>query len=378
MHRHRTTKFCVMDVVWTCLQVSSAALLCAATASAAASSGNDAAYAHMQRRVDIGAGRKLNLYCVESGAARRETVSEQVRESKQLGAQRQPTVIFESGLSDWSFTWAQVQARIATTTRACSYDRAGLGYSDPSRRAASAANTVDDLHRLLQRAALAPPYVLVGHSLGALYARLYQARYPAEVAGLVLLDPVVEDSTIRLDRLRRGAESRRLFAQVRVWQKCARDVERLHATEDWQTHCIEPDDRHYGTTLNAARRAIAQQPSYQRAQVSEALHYANGLSQKQLRAATHDDRSVPIRILSAPRRDPDENRIWLSLHQDIAARSANGLQITIPTAGHYIQLDVPDAVIEAINAVLESVGNGEAATKPIQLTPLQDISSPAP
>ena len=116
---------------------------------------DNTAYASAQQRVDIG-GRKLNLYCIGSGS---------------------PTVVFESGLSDWSFSWALVQPQIALRTRACSYDRAGLGYSDPATRSSRSAHMVDDLHRLLRAARVAPPYVLVGHSMGGLNVRLYADRF---------------------------------------------------------------------------------------------------------------------------------------------------------------------------------------------------------
>jgi pimeloyl-ACP methyl ester carboxylesterase len=89
-----------------------------------------------------------------------------------------------------------VQPRIAARTCACLYDRAGYGFSDPSPRAADANNAVDDLHALLQAAAIAPPYVLVGNSFGGASAQLFAWRFPAEVAGLVLIEPMHEDENV--------------------------------------------------------------------------------------------------------------------------------------------------------------------------------------
>ena len=97
---------------------------------------NDPAYAHAQQQVEVEPGRRLNLYCQGTGA---------------------PTVIFETGLADDLSAWALVQPAIAAHTRACSYDRAGIGYSDPGRRPADSANIVDDLRRLLVAASLKPP-----------------------------------------------------------------------------------------------------------------------------------------------------------------------------------------------------------------------------
>ena len=86
-----------------------------------------------------------------------------------------------------------MQPAIAAHTRACSYDRAGVGYSDPGRGPGDSATIVDDLHRLLTAASIKPPYLLVGHSLGGMHVRLYADVYPKEVVGMVLVDPSHED-----------------------------------------------------------------------------------------------------------------------------------------------------------------------------------------
>jgi pimeloyl-ACP methyl ester carboxylesterase len=102
-----------------------------------------------------------------------------------------PTVIFESGLMSTVLSWENVQAEIAKSTRAVSYDRAGLGWSDPGPAPRDAEQIVSELHRLLERAHVSSPFILVGHSFGGLTTRLFAERYPEQVAGLVLIDPVV-------------------------------------------------------------------------------------------------------------------------------------------------------------------------------------------
>jgi pimeloyl-ACP methyl ester carboxylesterase len=126
-----------------------------------------APYLHAQRLVDIG-GRRLNIYCTGHGS---------------------PAVILDAGAGETTLTWRNVEAGIAKFTRVCSYDRAGLGFSDggPFPRDANAA--VHDLHALLHRAGISPPYVLVGHSEAGFYDPLYADRYLQEVAGIVLVDP---------------------------------------------------------------------------------------------------------------------------------------------------------------------------------------------
>lgn len=104
-----------------------------------------------------------------------------------------PTVVMDAGVNSGSQVWTLVQPGVASFTRVCVYDRAGLGRSDPIPRPRTSQEIVDDLHALLTNAAVPPPYVLVAHSFGGLNARLYAHQHPREVAGLVLVDAVHED-----------------------------------------------------------------------------------------------------------------------------------------------------------------------------------------
>jgi pimeloyl-ACP methyl ester carboxylesterase len=102
----------------------------------------------------------------------------------------QPTVILETGLGGFATSqdWAYVQPEIAKTTRVCAYDRAGIGWSDPSPLPRDAQHIAAELHTLLQNSHTPAPYVLVGWSYGGLYVRAFADRYRDEVAGLVLID----------------------------------------------------------------------------------------------------------------------------------------------------------------------------------------------
>jgi pimeloyl-ACP methyl ester carboxylesterase len=99
-----------------------------------------------------------------------------------------PTVVFDSGSGSDGTVWGGVVADIAPLTRACSYDRVGLGYSTRTKRIRTSQDMADELHALLQAAELRPPYVLVAHSAGGWNARLFAARHPRDVSGLVLVD----------------------------------------------------------------------------------------------------------------------------------------------------------------------------------------------
>lgn len=111
-----------------------------------------------------------------------------------------PAVIFESGFTGGLFLWQPVQSGIAKQTLTLSYERAGLGRSDPGPDPRSAERIARELHALLAAKAIAPPYILVGHSAGALYVRVFAHMYPKEIAGLVLVDPATEEDYERMQQ----------------------------------------------------------------------------------------------------------------------------------------------------------------------------------
>ena len=309
---------------------------------------SDTAYTHAQWLVEVEPGRRLNLYCLGHGT---------------------PTVVFESGLTDETVTWALVQPAIAAHTRACSYDRAGIGYSDPQRRPGDSANVVDDLHRLLTAASIKPPYVLVGHSLGGMHVRLYADVYPKEVAGMVLVDPSHEDweeQGWKLDLQQRTRE------QYFAWDKqefqdqrdCAKAAEAgfVEGSETYKK-CVPPANPLLSDPINAAYRKTHLSVGYQRAQMTEQESYQHA-STAEVRAGRRWYGAMPLIVLAAGNRTgrrPDEtqahrdavNRVWFSLYDQLAALSTRGINRVVPNAGHDIPMTQPDAVSDAILEVLK-------------------------
>jgi pimeloyl-ACP methyl ester carboxylesterase len=109
-----------------------------------------------------------------------------------------PTVILESGLGNMSADWANIQPEVAKTTRVCSYDRAGTGWSEPGPTPRDPKQIAHELHTLLGKAGIDGPYVLVGQSFGGLYVRMYADLYPKEIAGMVLVDSSHPDMWTRM------------------------------------------------------------------------------------------------------------------------------------------------------------------------------------
>jgi pimeloyl-ACP methyl ester carboxylesterase len=211
-----------------------------------------------------------------------------------------PTVVFEAGLGSGGTTWAPLVDALAPTTRTCRYDRPGVGASDPVAGvdALSVGDRVDELRGLLEAAGIDGPYVLAGHSYGGMIARLFAARYPADTAGLVLVDASHEE------QFRPGS-----------W---------------W-------DD---GNTWRDARHGVDEEAS-----------------RSELLAAT-DLGDVPLVVLTNGRMTGDVEREWSTLQDALGAMSTDSLHMVAADAGHGIQDDAPDLVSEAVLATVDAARSG--------------------
>jgi pimeloyl-ACP methyl ester carboxylesterase len=298
---------------------------------------SDLSYVTPDRLVDIGGGRRLNVHCVGHGS---------------------PTVIFESGLGDQIRAWAMVQPVIGANTQACSYDRAGLGFSDPSDRPGTSENAVDDLHRLLAAASIKPPYILVGHSLGGMYIRLYADRNRSEVAGLVLVDPVSEEQGRRYAELDLSTKTLNDEYVAAIRSECVPAAVRgFEIGSAIYNRCVAGPDPRFSAEFNHALAANQATPAHIQAVWSEWTNVFT-ISSDQVRAAKRPFGDLPLIILSrAPfPRGADEtqemrdakNHLWMELHDDLARLSSRGNNQVVPGASHFIQFDKPDVVIAAI------------------------------
>ena len=131
--------------------------------------------------------------------------------------QGSPTVILESGLGGWSSYWALIQPALAGGVRVCSYDRAGLGWSDPGPQPRDARHIAVELHALLVGADVPGPYVLAAHSNGGLYARMFASLYPEDVAGMMLADATPTDLFDRLPATRASFDMFEQQARTFQW-----------------------------------------------------------------------------------------------------------------------------------------------------------------
>ncbi len=297
-----------------------------------------AAYPPRGQMVDIG-GRKMHIDCRGTGS---------------------PTVILEAGLgTGGTIDWTLVHDKIASFTRTCAYDRAGIMWSDPKNTPQRASAVADDLHATLKAAGVTDPLVLVGHSIGGPYTRTYVGRYGDQVAGLVMVDPSHPDQVARLGKVvsidvHPGQSSTLLnTASALSWTGIVRLL--MPRAGDGQV----PKD--------AADRMAA----YASTSVQGATTELNGFDDTMADArAVRSFGNRPLIVLTsmAPFKPEQLKGLkmtaqdgvrfkneWRKLHAEQAAFSTRGRQQIVPDAGHYIQIGRPDLVIAAVREVVDTV-----------------------
>lgn len=295
-------------------------------------------------------GRRLNFRCAGSGS---------------------PTVLFEGGFAATSLAWYKVQTQVAQDHRTCSYDRAGYGFSEPGPLPRDGAATAKDLDEGLRAAGLAGPFVLVGHSAGGLYMRLFADRRPREVVGMVLVDPSIEHQDRRFAAVFGPGAGNLDAIRARV-TTCLAAARRRALPSDTPALavCTPKPQPAQPAAVNTARMAEAIRPSTWETQLSE-LDSLWGATSDEVDAGRRSYGSLPLIVLTADgtyAANPAAARaaidqLWRALHQEIAGRSTRGAERLVTGSSHLMMLDRPDAIAQAITEVIAESRGGPGATQ---------------
>jgi len=287
-------------------------------------------------------GRKLRYFCQGKGA---------------------PVALLESGLGSGAWSWRTVQPQMARTTRVCSYDRAGYGASDEATDSRDIEALAGDLAVVAKAVGSGKPVVLVGHSLGGPIVRQFAYHHPEMVAGLVLVDPsgdhqIERFSAINPDFLKAQAMSNS------GTQRCAALLEKGPVTQSMPEYkmCVSPPPQDMPLDLTHFHDAYNQSPVHLRASLAEVNNALSAASGKQADAARHPLGPKPMIVLTAGKPNPTPgmsaedagkiNALWREMHWEMTALSTRARRRYVEGAGHMIQIDQPQAVIDAVNEVV--------------------------
>src|SRR5918993_5313980 len=296
--------------------------------------------------VDVG-GYRLHLACQGEGS---------------------PTVVMEAAIGETGLLWSLVQPGVAQRSRGCVYDRAGLGWSDPSPRPRTAALMVEELQALLATAEIPGPYVLVGHSFGGLLVRLYAARYPQEVAGLVLVDAAHEQQYQRAP-----TEIRELLPQLE--EQGRQQLEGLKAlivSGSLDAGMLPIPPQLPAAAAETFRALVAAGPKHVETLLAE--QQAVGAIHAELAAAQITSLGdLPLMVLShgqpmampglAEAVNQASEQLWQQLQAELAALSSRGRLVVAEGSGHYLQLERPELVVDAIAEVVTAARTNQDRTR---------------
>ena len=296
--------------------------------------------------IDLG-GYKLHLNCTGSGS---------------------PTVVLSAGSGDLSTDWALVQPKVAAFARVCSYDRSGTAWSDLGPKPRTIYQEAFDLERLLRAAGERAPYIVVGQSLGGMVARVFAEQYPGQTAGVVLVDAYSEDAQLslngKLTRMRLLAKDRPIPApRSAVTADDAMTATELKNSQDFikdfiGTPKIEPPFDKLPADAQRARLWAVLQPKSM-AGGDDYLAEVSAKVYAESQSKAHPLGDIPLIVLARSRSDyPPEVAAILTREHDaqqakFATLSTKGTEIVVPNAGHHIQLDAPDVVIDAIRRLVD-------------------------
>ena len=268
--------------------------------------------------VDVG-GYGLHIHCTGTGS---------------------PTVVIESGWGDMSASWGWVQPEVAKTTRVCTYDRAGMGWSEASPQPRNAREYAKELHTLLEKANEPGPYVLVGHSMGGFTVIVFAHDYPAEVAGLVLIDsqdlPAADAAAPQSPQKPGGTSLPSLMGgfMARI------GLARLLAGPLGSVENLPEGDKQAYTAFAVAPRSV-----------QTFLEEGMGMSEggAQARAVTSLG-ALPITVLS---RGKDQDAKHTAAQTGLLQLSTDSQQFFADQSGHPIMIEQPDAAVSAIVKMVE-------------------------
>ncbi len=262
-----------------------------------------------------------------------------------------PTVILEAGLSCTHLDWSRVLPAIAQKTRVLAYDRGGYGWSGPCSKPRNGLKMAAELHGLLQNAGISGPLILVGHSYGGLLVRLYASQYPQDVAGILLIDGSPENQ-------------REHFPRTKPWTK------RLRENLDWQIYRLRPILARVGLLRlrNLPNGYIAALPEEVKP-AATALGLSTGAydwlrteepaidrTNQEARSAILPD-PVLSTVLVAGNSIPikEYQEIWLRLQVEQSNKLPNCRYEVVEECGHFIHLEKPEKVIQAILEMVDTV-----------------------
>jgi pimeloyl-ACP methyl ester carboxylesterase len=293
----------------------------------------------------------------------------------QLGA-GSPPIILEAGIAATSLNWSILQPQLARVASTFSYDRAGFGWSKPSRRKCTLQQMSCDLHELVAALNIPRPYVLVGHSYAAYILRVYAQRFPDELSGIILVDPLTPEEWIKPRRfqrwqLRRGVWFSRAGAalgSIGVNRFCLWLLQRGNSAVPSRVLSVfgarasETGHRILGELAKLPPetvRLIRERWSHAEFFLTMARYIRTLPATAAEAAQSQIPAHIPVTVISGAHQPP----VRMAEHQAIAAHSLHGRHLVAANSAHWIHLDQPELIVEAFCEMAEKLNAEKLKTE---------------
>jgi pimeloyl-ACP methyl ester carboxylesterase len=275
-----------------------------------------------------------------------------------------PAIVLEAGIAASSLSWSVLQPRLAALTTTYSYDRAGLGWSSATERQCSVSQMADELHQWIDALQVPRPYVLVGHSYAAYILRMYAQRFPDELAGIILVDPLTPEEWIKPDRLQRWqiwravwfSRAGSVLGSLGVIRFCLWLLQR--GNNAVPRRVLGAFGANAKDTVERILGELAKLPPQTVRLIRERwchpkffltmARYIQTLPACAAEVSRYDiPAHIPVTVISGAH----QPRVRMAEHKAIAARSVHGQHIVAANSAHWVHLDQPELIVEAFRAM---------------------------
>lgn len=281
------------------------------------------------RMIDVG-GRRLHLLCKGPDS-------------------RGPTVVIETGAYASSLYYWKLQDELAEIAHVCTYDRAGLGWSDPAPGPRSLGDRADDLSALLANSGMKGPFILVGHSMGGLIARFYAKTHRKDLAGLVLVEASEEAFNARPDGVKRTERTAQQLGLAAQAVAMGVDIPQLRLPQ-------APPEQ--AVALRARVIRTGQDDMIAMSKLADEVAAAGGLG---------DLGDTPLVVVRRGKPDPglspEENAAWLDAQARLSRLSSRSVLLVAEKSGHNVPGEQPEAVVDAVRQVIGMSGGSHRAAR---------------
>ncbi|KAB2488370.1 alpha/beta fold hydrolase [Priestia endophytica] len=267
-----------------------------------------------------------------------------------------PPVVIEAGTGNWSYDWSSVQKELSKHTQVITYDRAGYGWSDPPPGGFSVDTTIDDLNKVIEAAEIDTPVILVGHSVGGIYSRLFADKYPERVSGLVLIDSRNEYFAAKAEKFNdkffetQDQTMNRILSQIGIVRLLGKNMF-SNSTPNYISV-----EKYVNVHWDTPFFKVLDEEIEEIKESEKLLKGTQSLRDKPLTIITPSDVELQATDLGFSEEEANSlKKKWKNSQKQLTNLSTNSNFILVPNSSHSVMYDQPKVIMEAILKMADEI-----------------------